>query len=115
MKGLTNLKDDGASELVVIPMFLSGHHPLYKLAEERLTDSNLTDLPVEFTETMSQSYLTAEILADRISDLSVNSADESLVLVATGASNQDEMEGIRSDVNKLLHMNHGRFGLTANQ
>jgi len=112
-EGIDNLRDDGVSELVVIPMFLSGHHPLYKLAEERLMDSNLTDLPVEFTETMSQSYLTAEILADRISELSLNSADESLVLVVTGASNQDEIDGIRSDVNKLLHMNHGQFGFNS--
>lgn len=92
-EGIDKLTDNGASELVVIPMFLSSHHPLYKLAEERLADSNLTNLPVEFAGTMNQSYLIAEILANRISELSVNSAEESLVLVATGASSQNRTRG----------------------
>ena len=112
-EGIKTLTGEGVSELVVIPMFLSAHHPHYKLAKERLMNSNLTDLQVEFTETMSESYLTAEILADRISEVSVNPAEESLVVVATGASNQDEMDGIRADVERVLHMNHGRFSFNS--
>ncbi|WP_340105540.1 sirohydrochlorin chelatase [Rhodohalobacter sp. 8-1] len=108
-EGIEKLTENRVSEIVVIPLFLSGYHPLYKLAEERLTNARLTDLPLEITETMSQSYLTAEILVDRIAELSENPTEESLVVVATGASNQDEMDGITADVEKLLHMNHGFF------
>lgn len=112
-EGIEKLTDEGATELIVIPMFLSAHHPLYKLAEERLNNSDLTDLPVEFTETMSQSYLSAEILSDRILELSENPAEESLVIVATGASNENEKKGIRSDVENILHMNHGHFSFNS--
>lgn len=108
-EGIEKLTEHGVSEIVVLPLFLSDHHPHYKLAEERLIDAGLTDLPVEFAGTMSESYLTAEILVDRISELSENPAEESLVVVATGASNEDEMDGIKADVEKLLHMNHGFF------
>ena len=112
-EGIKKLTGEGVSELVVIPMFLSDHHPLYKLAKERLMNSNLTDLQVKFKETMSESYLTAEILADRISEVSVNPVEESLVVVATGASNLDEMDSIRADVERILHMNHGRFSFNS--
>lgn len=108
-EGIESLSEQGVSEIVVIPLFLSAHHPLYKLAEERLTNTGLTDLPMEITETMSQSYLTAEILVDRIAELSENPAEESLVVLATGASNEDEMDGIKADVENVLHMNHGFF------
>jgi len=112
-EGIEKLNAKEVSELVVIPMFLSSHHPLYKLAEGRLVNNNLTDLPIEIAGTMRESYLTAEILADRINELSKNSAEESLVLVAAGASNQAERDGIRSDVENVLHMNHGRFGFNS--
>lgn len=108
-EGIEELTGKGVGEIVVLPLFLSEHHPHYKLAEERLTDAGLTNLPLEFAGTMSESYLTAEILIDRISELSENPAEESLVIVATGASNQDEMDGINADVERVLHMNHGFF------
>src|SRR6056297_660660 len=108
-EGIDQLTGDGVSNLVVLPMFLSDAHPLYKLAKERLMNSDLTDLPVEMAGTMSESYLTADILADRIREVSVNPAEESLVVVATGASTQDEMNGIKDDVENVLHMNHGFF------
>lgn len=108
-EGVEKLTGQGVSEIVVLPLFLSEHHPHYKLAEERLTGAGLTKLPLEFAGTMSQSYLTAEILIDRINELSENPAEESLVVVATGASNLDEMDGIKADVEKVLHMNHGFF------
>lgn len=112
-EGIEKLTEKGVSEIVVLPLFLSENHPDYKLAEEHLTDAGLTKLPLEFAETMSESYLTAEILVDRISELSENPAAESLVVVATGASNQDEMDGIKTDVEKVLHMNHGFFGFNS--
>lgn len=108
-EGIETLEEEGVEELVVLPLFLSKHHPMYKLASKRLIEGELTNLEVEFAETMSENYLTAEILADRISELSQNSSEEALVLVAEGASNAEEKEGIKADVERILHMNHGRF------
>ncbi|SMO36122.1 sirohydrochlorin chelatase [Gracilimonas mengyeensis] len=108
-EGIEALEKEGVNELVVLPLFVSDAHPLYKLASERLSGQNLTELPVQFAETMSQSYLAAEILVDRVLELSQNSKEESLVLVATGASNQEEKEAIKADVKRVLNMNHGFF------
>jgi len=108
-EGIEALSEEGVNELVVIPLFISDDHPLYKLAVQRLSDKNLTELPVEFAKTMHQSYLTAEILVDRIAELSKNSKEESLVIVATGASSQEEKAEIKSDVEQVLQMNQGFF------
>lgn len=112
-EGIEKLKNEGAEKLVVLPMFLSDHHPLYKLAVGYLSDQQFTGLPVEFAGTMSQSYLTAEILADRISELSKNAEQEGLIVVASGASNDEEREGIKEDVEQVLGMNHGRFSFAS--
>jgi len=112
-EGIMKLTEEGVSEIVVLPLFLSEYHPHYKLAKERLTGAGLTDLPLEFAGTMSESYLTAEILVERISELSENPAEESLVVVATGASNEDEMDGIKADVENVLHMNHGYYNFNS--
>lgn len=108
-EGIDALIDKGAENLVVLPLFLSAHHPMYKLAEDHLLNRAITDLPVEFGDVMSQSYLVAEILHDRVAGLSRNPREESLVLVASGASDEDEKQGIRDDISRILHMNHGRF------
>ncbi|MEX2478183.1 MAG: hypothetical protein WD357_07085 [Gracilimonas sp.] len=108
-EGIEALEKEGVSELVVLPLFLSDDHPHFKLAKERLSGQTLTTLPVEFTTTFSENYLAAEILADRIAELSQEPKKESLVVVATGASTEEEKEAIRSDVERLLHMNHSWF------
>lgn len=113
-EGIDQLKEDGAEKLVVIPMFLSDDHPLYKLALGHLSNQQFTGLPVEVAPTMSHSYLTAEILADRISELSTNPEEEGLVVVASGASTDQEREGVKGDIEQLLEMNQGRFSF-ANQ
>lgn len=112
-EGIDALYKKGSENLVVLPLFVSDQHPMYKLAEEHLLNGKLTDLPVEFSEVMSNSYLIAEILHDRIAELTQNAGEESLVLVATGASGDDEKHGIQKDIEHLLHLNHGRFGFNS--
>jgi len=111
-EGIEALENKGADELVVIPLFLSSHHPLYKHAVNTLNGAGarpVTKLPVTVTETMSQNYLTAELLADRIDVLSENSENEALVLVASGATSADERKGIEDDIRYLLSLNSGRY------
>lgn len=108
-EGISALEEQGAKELVVLPLFVSDNHPLYKLAVERLSDKGLSELPVEIASTMNNSFLTAEILKDRINELSQNSREEALVVVATGASGEEERKAIKADVEQILSMNHGFF------
>lgn len=108
-EGITALEEEQVSELVVLPLFVSDHHPMYKLANERLAKGGLTKLPVRYAETMHASYLAAEILADRIRELSQDPEKESLVLIATGASSDEEEEAIEADIQRILDMNHGWF------
>ena len=108
-EGIQSLEEQGADKLVVLPLFVSDDHPLYKLAVERLNDKGLTELPVVFSSTMNNSFLTAEVLVDRIDELSQNSKEEALVVVTTGASSIEEKKAIKADVNKILNMNHGFF------
>ena len=109
LEAISHLEEQGVGQLVVLPLFLSDDHPLYKLAKDRLDQAGLTELPVEFGKTLHQNYLTAEILADRIESLSQNSSEEALILVAEGASDEAEKEAIKQDVERLVHINHGRF------
>ncbi|WP_428235966.1 sirohydrochlorin chelatase [Gracilimonas sp.] len=112
-EGIDALEEEGVNELVVLPLFLSDDHPMYKMAERRLSSGELTKMPVEFCETMHRNYLTAEILEDRIIELTQNSKEEALVLVATGASNDEEKEAIKADVQRVLDMNDGYFNFNS--
>ncbi|MTI86585.1 MAG: hypothetical protein FH748_01305 [Balneolaceae bacterium] len=112
-EAVKKLQNEDVSKLVVIPMFLSDNHPLYKLGLERLNNGNLTNLPIEFAEPMSQNYLVGEILADRITELSQHPEKEALVLVTTGASTEEEKEAIKADLEQVVHMNHGRFAFNS--
>ncbi|HBQ61650.1 MAG TPA: hypothetical protein DD671_19090, partial [Balneolaceae bacterium] len=114
-EGIQSLEEQGADELVVLPLFVSDDHPLYKLALERLSDKKFTKLPVEFASTMNNSFLTAEILVDRINELSQDSKNEALVVVAAGASNEEEKKAIKADVEQILHMNHGFFSFESEE
>lgn len=111
-EGIDALEDQGVDELVVIPLFLSTHHPLYKHAMKTLQEpvgQELVSLPVKVTDAMSQNYLTAEILSDRIRELSKNPEKESLVILASGATTLEEREGIEDDIRHLLSLNSGKY------
>ncbi len=104
-EGIALVEQQGARRLVVVPMFLSEHHPLYKHALAFFDDKQqekLTALPTSFAETMSNSYLIAEILADRIATLSKNSEKEGLVLVTQGVFTDEEKTGIENDLKKII-------------
>jgi sirohydrochlorin ferrochelatase len=111
-EGIAALEEEGVQGIVVLPLFLSDGHPMYKLAEKRLSSGKLTKMPLVFAETMHRNYLAAEILADRIRELTRNSKEEALVLVATGASDAEEKEAIKADVQHVLDMNHGYFNFS---
>ncbi|HMB99069.1 MAG TPA: hypothetical protein VKM36_11330 [Balneolaceae bacterium] len=111
-EGIEKLENMGADEMVVIPLFLSSHHPLYKHAVNMLNGTGgqpVTNLPVTVAETMSRNYLTAELLADRIAGLSEDPENEALVLVASGAKSADERKGIEEDIRYLLSLNDGKY------
>ncbi|MCI0708385.1 MAG: hypothetical protein L0Y80_12975 [Ignavibacteriae bacterium] len=103
-EGISFLEQKGAKKIVAIPMFLSEHQSSYQYAERFLTGSEaakLTALPVVLAETMSHSYLTSEVLADRIGALSANPALEALVLIAQGVANPDDATKLADDLRQL--------------
>ncbi|PAU94986.1 hypothetical protein CK503_05855 [Aliifodinibius salipaludis] len=111
-EGIDKLTSQNVDDIVVLPLFISNDHPMYKHAIQTLKEDfgkQNTQAPIHVAEVMSESYLTAELLADRIGQLSKKSGDESLVVVATGASDQAEKDAMREDVQNVLAMNEGRF------
>ncbi|NIT58351.1 MAG: hypothetical protein GWN00_19635 [Aliifodinibius sp.] len=111
-EGIDKLTSQNVDDIVVLPLFISNDHPMYKLAtktlKEDLGEQN-TQISIRVAEVMSRSYLTAEILANRIGELSKKSKNESLVVIGTGASDKSEKDAMREDIQNVLAMNEGRF------
>jgi hypothetical protein len=99
-EGLSSLEEQKAREIVVLPLFLSEGDPVYQKAKALLP--GLTRRPLRFADTLDRSYLTSEILADRLGALSRDPAGEFLVL-ATDAP------GTEGALMSLFHQVHDRF------
>lgn len=108
-EGIETLMEKGVKELAVLPLFLSDDHPLYKHALHTLKNGDLSPLPMKISETMSQSYLVAEIFYERVQQLSNRPQEEALILLASGASDEDERIGIKEDLKQLMSLNYGRY------
>lgn len=113
MAGLEVLREKGAQKIVALPLFLSDHHPALRRAKQvlGLTKQTITatsleppvvDFPIVMSETMHNSYLTSELLLDRVVELSEHPEQEILILAGYGAQNRPEEEGMRTDLKEIL-------------
>ncbi len=101
-EGLSQVHAAGAKRVVVLPLFLSLHHPMWKHIETTLSNktSSLTDLSITISQKHTGTYLISEILSDRLEGLSKNPSKEMLILVAQGARDDQEAALISEDMKR---------------
>ncbi|MFZ5875596.1 MAG: sirohydrochlorin chelatase [Nitrospirota bacterium] len=97
---IDRLKADGATEIVAIPLFLSSADPVLKTVQSTLA-SRAGQVPVRWTPPMQDSYLTAQILLDRVAALSRDPEAERVILLGAGAADAGVEEKLRADLDRL--------------
>lgn len=95
------LRKDGITEIVAIPLFLSEADPLLKRVMP-LLPAYTGGLPVRWGPAMAHDYLIGQIVLDRVEALSEHPESERLIVVATGALDSSSETAIRRDTEKLV-------------
>ncbi|NOS78569.1 MAG: hypothetical protein HOP35_11550 [Nitrospira sp.] len=95
------LKQAGATDILVIPLFLSDADPLLTRIKP-LVPAYTGGLPVRWAPAMAHDYLIGQIVLDRVEALSEQATAERLILVGTGAMDEASAIALKADVDKLL-------------
>lgn len=95
------LKQEGVTEIVAIPLFLSEADPLLKRVIP-LMPAYASGLPVRWAQAMGHDYLIGQIVLDRVAALSERPESERLILVGTGATDEASNNALKTDLEKLL-------------
>lgn len=98
---LSQLRAQDATSVVVIPLFLSDANPQLHPVRDRLP-AYAADLDIQWAPDMSESYLTGQILLDRIQAISHSPHTERLILVGLGARDENSEQAIQDDLTQLL-------------
>jgi len=93
---------------VVLPLFLSSHHTLYQAARAAMP---AVEGGVTWAEPFGASYLSEEILFDRVAALSERPADEALVVVGYGATDSTGADSIRAALRASAERAAEKYGL----
>jgi hypothetical protein len=101
-------KIDTEDGVVVLPLFLSAHHALYQTARKAMPQ---VDGGVTWAAPFGASYLSEEILFDRVAALSERPDDETLVVVGYGATDKAGADSIRADLRASAERAAARHGL----
>ncbi len=99
-RAIRTLKEDGATEIAVLPLFLSGADPVLKKVRPHFA-AYAAGMPVHWTAALSESHLSAQILLDRVSGKSRNPEQEHVVILGMGAMNEVDEAALRADLEKL--------------
>ena len=100
-QALDHLRSLNATSVVAIPLFLSDEDPQLHAVRE-LLPAYANGLNVEWAPAMSESYLIAQILLDRIEEISQSPETERLILVGIGARDETSEQAIKDDLTPLL-------------
>ncbi|SPP63380.1 hypothetical protein [Nitrospira lenta] len=95
------LKQNGVTEIVAIPLFLSDADPLLTRIRP-LIAAYSGELPVRWAPAMAHDYLIGQIVLDRIAALSAASESDRLILVGAGATDEANEHRLKADLEHLL-------------
>lgn len=101
VRAVQELKQAGATEIVAIPLFLSGADPLLKRVMPTV-QAYAAGLPVRWASAMADDYLIGQVLLDRVAAVSQQAETERLILVGIGAIDEASEKLLKADVDKLL-------------
>ena len=97
MSGFDSLS---VSKVVIIPLFLSKYNHILKEVRKNLPAYNFKG-QIQWNETMSESYLTAQILFDRVNKISRNPNQEKLVVLGRGALDEKSENLMKKELEEL--------------
>lgn len=100
-RAVRELRQAGATELVIIPMFLSDTDPLLMKARAALP-VYAQGIPLRWAPAMIQSYLISQIVLDRVQAISRQPETERLILIGIGATDEATERSLKSDIETLL-------------
>jgi len=99
---------DAEDGVVVLPLFLSAHHTLYRTARAAMP---AVEGGVQWAAPFGQSYLSEEILFDRVEALSTTPDDEAVVVVGYGAESKADADSIRTTLRPVVTRAADKYGL----
>ena len=99
-KALSSFDELSVSKVVILPLFLSKYNHILQEVRKHLPAYNFKG-QIHWSETMSESYLTAQILFDRVKKISSNSAQEKLVILGRGALDENSEHLMKKELEDL--------------
>jgi protoheme ferro-lyase len=100
-ESLEELREKKLDRVVVISLFLTDLNPVVQDAHKLLRDYQ-SGFALEWAEPMIKSYLIAQILSDRILEISKDPAKERLVLMGIGPVDEASEKSLQEEFQALL-------------
>ena len=99
-EALTSFNNNSVSNIVILPLFLSKYNHILKEIRKNISAYQFSG-KIYFNETISESYLSAQILLDHINKLSKNPSKERIVILGRGAVDKKSEILMKGELEKL--------------
>ena len=99
-EALTSFDNNSVSNIVILPLFLSKYNHILKEIRKNISAYRFSG-QIYFNETISESYLSAQILLDHINKLSKNPSKERIVILGRGAVDKKSEILMKGELEKL--------------
>lgn len=102
---IKTLKGKGASDIVVLPLFLSASDPVLEKVALHIP-AYAAGARVRWAAALSVSHFSAQILLDRVLEKSQEPEEEHVVVLGMGVMNEVDEAALRADLEKLTAYVH---------
>ena len=99
-EALTRFDNNSVSNIVILPLFLSKYNHILKEIRKNISAYQFSG-KIYLNETISESYLSAQILLDHINKLSKNPSKERIVILGRGAVDKKSEILMKGELEKL--------------
>ena len=99
-EAISELSNKGVSEIVIIPLFLSESNHILKAVRQNISSYKFEG-NIRWHSAMSRSYLTAQILLDRVNKISEHPEQENLLLIGRGAIDEKSEKIYKKELEQL--------------
>ena len=99
-EALTSFDKNSVSNIVILPLFLSKYNHILKEVRKNLPSYHSRG-KIYWNETLSESYLSAQILLDHVKQISNNPSQEKLVILGRGALDEQSEKLMKEELKRL--------------
>ena len=96
-EALSSFDSKKVSKIVILPIFFSNSNHILNKVREHFPAYNNGRFKIKWAHSMSNSYLIAQILLDRVEMLSQNQKQEKLVILGMGATDEETERAIAKE------------------